>query len=44
MYGPVEDCERGGKFEGFSGCETEVRVNPEEDIRLFGGAIRRDGP
>ena len=21
-----------------------MRVNPEEDIRLFGGAIRRDGP
>ena len=44
VYGPATDCERGGKFEGFSSCETEVRVNPEEDIRLFGGAIRRDGP
>ena len=44
VYGPVEDCERGGKFEGFSSCEIEVRVSPEEDIRLFGGAIRRDGP
>ena len=44
VYGPVTDCERGGKFEGFSSCDFEVRVNPEDDIRLFGGAIRRDGP
>ena len=44
MYGPVTDCERGGKLEGFSSCDYEVRVNPEDDIRLFGGAIRRDGP
>ena len=42
MYGPVTDCERGGKLKGFSLCEVEVRVNPEDDIRLFGGAIRRD--
>ena len=42
VYGPVTDCERGGKLKGFSLCEVEVRVNPEDDIRLFGGAIRRD--
>ena len=44
VYGPVTDCKRGGKFEGFSMCNFEVRVNPEDDIRLFGGAIRRDSP
>ena len=44
VYGPVWDCERSGKFEGFSVCEVELRVSPEDDIRLFGGAIRRDGP
>ena len=44
VYGPVEGCERGGKFEGFSSCEFPVKVNPESDVRLFGGAIRRDGP
>ncbi len=44
VYGLVTDCERGGKLEGFSRCEYEVRVNPADDIRLFGGAIRRDGP
>ena len=44
VYGPVTDCERGGQFEGFSKCDFEVHVNPEDDIRLFGGAIRRDGP
>ena len=44
MYGPVEGCERGGKFEGFSSCEFSVRMNPESDVRLFGGAIRRDSP
>ena len=44
VYGPVTDCERGGQLEGFSKCDFEVRVNPEDDIRLFGGAIRRDGP
>ncbi len=37
-------CERGEKLEGFSWCNFEVRVNPEDDIHLFGGAIRRDGP
>ena len=25
-------------------CDSEVWVNPEDDIRLFGGALRRDGP
>lgn len=44
VYGPATDCERGGKLEGFSSCDFEVRVNPEDDTRLFGGAIRRDGP
>lgn len=44
VYGPDTDCERGGKLEGFSRCDVEVRVNPADDIRLFGGAIRRDGP
>ncbi|MCY4652920.1 MAG: hypothetical protein OXC95_07115, partial [Dehalococcoidia bacterium] len=44
VYGPVADCERGGKFEGLSLCEVEVRVIPESDIRLFGGAVRRDSP
>ena len=44
VYGPVTDCKRGGKLEGFSSCDYEVRINPEDDIRLFGGAIRRDGP
>ena len=39
VYGPVTDCERGGKFKGFSRCDFEVHVNPEDDIRLFGGAI-----
>ncbi|MCY4655022.1 MAG: transposase [Dehalococcoidia bacterium] len=44
MYGLTTDCVCGGKLEGFSSCDFEVRVNPEDDIRLFGGAIRRDGP
>ena len=42
IYGPVEGCNRGGKLEGLSMCDVEVRVNPESDIRLVGGAIRRD--
>ena len=42
IYGPVRGCNRGGQIEGLSLCEVEVRVNPETDIRLFGGAIRRD--
>lgn len=25
-------------------CDSAVWVNPEDDIRLFGGALRRDGP
>ncbi len=41
VYGPVSDYELGGKFEGFSGCEVEVRVNPNDDIRLFDGPIPR---
>lgn len=44
VYGPVSDCERGGMLKGFSPCDFEVRVNPEGDLRLLGGAIRRDGP
>ena len=44
VYGPVPDCKRGGMLNGFSPCDFEVRVNPEDDVRLFGGAIRRDGP
>ncbi len=44
VYGPVEGCERGGKFESFSSCEFPMNVNPESDVRLFGGAIRRDSP
>ncbi len=44
VYGPVKDCDRVGKLKGFSRCEMEVRVNPEDDIRLFGGAFRGDGP
>ena len=42
IYGPVEGCNRGGKLEGLSLCDVEVRVNPESDIRLHGGVIRRD--
>ena len=42
VYSLVEGCERGGKFESFSSCEFPVKVNPESDVRLFGGAIRRD--
>ena len=42
IYGPVMGCNRGGKLKGLSLCEVEVRVNPEADIRLHGGAIRRD--
>ena len=44
MYGPVEGCELVGKFEGFYSCEFPVKVSPESDVRLFGGAIRRDSP
>lgn len=44
IYGPVGDCVRERELKGFSHCDFEVRVNPEDDIRLFGGAIRRDGP
>ena len=44
IYGPVGDCAREGELKGFSKCDFEFRVNPEDDIRLFGGAIRRDGP
>ena len=43
-YGPMKNCERGGKFRGFSSCELPVNVNAENDVRLFGGAIRRDSP
>ncbi|MCY4652170.1 MAG: transposase [Dehalococcoidia bacterium] len=42
VYGPVSDCTRGGKLTGFSMCDVEVRVNPDDDIRLFGGQIARD--
>ena len=44
IYGPVGGCPREGEMKGFSKCDFEFRVNPEDDIRLFGGAIRRDGP
>ena len=41
VYGPVEGCDREGKFPGMSDCEDEVRVDPSKDRRLFGGDIRR---
>ena len=39
---PVKGCNRGSKLKGLSLCEVKVRVNSEADIRLHGGAIRRD--
>ncbi len=44
VYGPARDCKREDRLRGFSRCDFEVRVNPDDDIRLFGGPIRRDGP
>lgn len=44
VYGPARDCKREDRLRGFSRCDFEVRVNPDDDIRLFGGQIRRDGP
>ena len=44
IYGPIGDCAREGELKGFSHCDFEVRVNLDDDIRLFGGVIRRDGP
>ena len=44
VYGPARDCKREDRLRGFSRCDFEVRVNPDDDIRLFGGPVRRDGP
>lgn len=44
IYDPVGGCVRERELKGFTKCDFEFRVNPEDDIRLFGGAIRRDGP
>lgn len=44
VYGPVEGCNREGKFPGMTECDDEVRVDPSRDRRLFGRDIRRGSP
>ncbi len=41
---PPGGCHLQGRVLVTKFCDSEVRVNPEDDVRLFGGALRRDGP
>ena len=41
---PPGGCDRKGRIQGYSTCYDSHWEDPEENVRLFGGAIRRGSP
>ena len=41
---PAGGCERKGRIRGYTTCDDSHWEDPEENIRLFGGRIRRGSP
>ena len=41
---PAGGCDRKGRIKGYSTCDDSHWEDPEQNVRLFGGAIRRGSP